>query len=298
MNKELQGIFLALAGTLLLSTKSIFIKLLLAKGISPTAIMGLRVAVGIPFYVLLAIWLLSKTNRKQWNTRVILQICVLGIALFHVAAYLDVLGLQYINASLERLILYSYPTLVVLLSMVFFGRKVTWLEAVAISVIYVGLLLVFEVDLKQQGSQVWLGGGLVLMASFVTAGYLIGSQKLGNKVGSTLFTCVSMLAASVTVFIQYVWQHPLSDLWVDAHSLFLVMLVTYVATILPSFLLNAAIIRITAANVSIIGCIGPLATALMAVAVLDERLNLLGWLGIAIVILGVFAQGRFRHKTS
>ncbi len=296
MNREMQGLVFALVGTVLLSSKSVMVKLALNMGIEPNVLMGLRVITSLPFYFMLAIWLMAKSQFKVKRKLDLVYAGLLGICIYHAAGFLDVLGLQYISASLERLVLYVYPTFVLLLSYVFFRRPITPRDVLTLIVVYIGLALVFGVDLHNQGDQVIKGTALVMCAAMLTASFLLGSQKLAPRMGSQMFSCVAMMVSSATIFAQFLMHHSIHELKVGWELLFLVLLISVLGTILPSLMISAAVVRIEAARVSVIGCLGPVATVLLAMQFLDERLTLPAWVGMMLVIAGIFAQNKFKDK--
>jgi len=288
------GYGLVLLGALGFSAKAILIKLAYAANgeVDAITLMALRMLFALPFFLLVAIWHNKKTpalplDKKQWGI-----VIVLGLMGYYIASYLDFLGLQYISAGLERVIIFLYPTFVVLFSAVFFKRRITVRVGIALGLSYIGTMLVFVEHLSMASSGLLLGSGLVLSSAIVFSWFVMGSGVMTQRIGSARFTAYTMTVASVATLVHFAFQHgtALTGLPVDVYSLAFIMAVF--STVLPAFFMNAGIRRIGAGSASIISTTGPIATLVLAYLLLGEAITLLQLAGTFFVLAGVYAVSR------
>ena len=284
------GYLLAAAGALLFSTKAIAIKLVYQDHVDATTLLALRMLVSLPFYA--AIGLYSVRDRKTTGrplpaTRLVAAAAAVGLLGYWVASYLDFLGLEYISAQYERLILFTYPLFVVIFGALFFGQRITARIVVAIAISYLGLIVIFSQNAVAGGRAALFGALLVLAAAVAFALYQLLAKNLIAAIGPRLFTCIAMAGAAAGAILQFFLTHPAADLAVSqrvwGNSLFLAI----GATVLPSFFLNAALHRISAQANATIGTLSPVATILLAYLILGERLSPLALVGSALVLAGV-----------
>ncbi len=281
--------FLAFTGAIFHSTKAILVKVAYQYEIDSVSLLALRMLFSIPLYLLIY-WFLWKRSinqppiaRRDW-----VGIAVIGITGFYVASLLSFIGLQYISASLERLILYVYPTLVLLLSAVVFRKKITKIQWVSLLMVYVGILVVFLAKIDPVGNpNPLLGGVLVFGAALTYAIYLVGSGQLLPRVGTLRFTVFSMIAACIAALLHSGWANQLQLFHFRQEAYLIILLIAIFSTVLPSFMVIESIRIIGANNAAIIGTIGPISTIIMAYFFLGERLYWQQWLGSVIVIGGV-----------
>lgn len=284
------GLLFVVTAALGFSAKAIIIKLAYSYGahVSPMMLMALRMLMSLPFF-LAAIFLLERSgNYMLLSGKEMLRLIGLGIVGFYLAALLDFLGLSYISASLERLILLLYPTLVVLLSAIFLRRAVTLREGVALFVTYVGIVIVFYQELTLAGSDIVLGSALVFGSATAFAIYLIGSGEMIRQVGANRFTAYAMTIACIVTLIHFgiEFDSKVLDLPSDIYGLALLMAV--VSTVIPAFLMGKGIYHLGAGSASIISALGPVLTIFFAYLVLDEQLTAVQFLGAVLVMVGVF----------
>jgi len=285
---------LVLLGALGFSAKSIIIKLAYAASIQLDAIslLALRMLFALPLFLLVALWHNKKTqasalDKKQW-----LAVMVLGLMGYYLASYLDFVGLQYISAGLERVILFLYPTFVVLFSAVLHRRTITARVGLALGLSYAGMFLVFMEQLSIASTRVWLGSSLVLASAVIFACFVMGSGIMVRDIGSARFTAYTMTVAGVATLVHFGLQHglDLARFPEDVYSLALVMAVF--STVLPAFLMNAGIRRIGAGSAAIISTTGPIATLMLAFIILDEAILPVQMLGTILVLAGVYTVTR------
>jgi len=287
------GIMLAVAGAVVFSFKPILIKLIYAYGISTEVLMTLRMLFALPVFLYVG-WI-SNNKRKDGNPfdgKAIGYAVLIGVLGYYGAALLDLLGLQYITAQFERMILFLFPTIVCLLSWLIFSERLSKRVFIALPLSYGGIVLIFLHDFDHFGTDAIRGGLLVFASAICFSIYLLFSKPCINKLGSTAFTCIAMGAASAVIFGHFLMFKPLSSLVVPTPVLLLTFTLGVVATAIPAFLISAAIARIGSSKTSIIGSIGPIVTAVFAVLLLGEAFTVYHALGMVLTLAGVIYLGR------
>ena len=199
----------------------------------------------------------------------------------------DFLGLQYITAQFERLILFTYPLFVVLFGAMFFGQSLQLPALFAFATSYFGLGLIFAENFSMQGEDVVIGSAFVLTAAIAFALYQLLAKDVVAKVGPRLFTCIAMLGANAAAFTQFIAVEELTAIFVSPKLFLYGIFIAIFATVLPSFFLSEALHRISAQATGVIGTLSPLVTIILAALILGERLTLLGIAGAALVLAGV-----------
>ncbi|MGK0273011.1 MAG: drug/metabolite transporter (DMT)-like permease [Cocleimonas sp.] len=296
-NLQVSGFLFAIAGTMLFSLKSIFIKLAFIEGIDTTTLMFLRMTIAFPFYVAVLVYAIKTRPAKaaQLNKRNIAVSISLGFFGYYLASYLDFESLQHISAQLERLVLFTYPIIVAILSWVFFREKITIKVFISMILSYAGVGFLFFNEAGAGNENLVLGTVLVGSAAFFFSIYVVFSKALISQLGSLIFTSIAMSTAVVYIVIQFVITHELNDLNVSPQIWLLSFLLAIFCTLIPSFLTAEAINRIGATKMSITGSVGPVFTIFIAVIFLGEDF---GWehiVGLFLVLIGV---GLLRTKTS
>ena len=272
------------------SVKSIIIKLAYGYGADATSLFALRQLFSAPFFAGLAWWSgrASPTRvapgRRDWLHHV-----MLGLLGYYLAAWLDFLGLRYVSASLERLILFLHPTVVLLLSAWWLKTPVRRAQVAALGVCYAGIVLVFADQAGQApaADDLLLGSCLVFASGVAYAVYLIGSSRVVHRFGAIRFTSWAMLAATVVGLSQFAWTHGLEALRLPAPVYGLSVVMALVCTVLPALLMSEGLRRVGANQASLIGTIGPVLTMALGVSVLDERMGPMQLVGAALVVSGV-----------
>ena len=212
----------------------------------------------------------------------------LGVGGYYFASYLDFLGLQYITASLERLIFYIYPTLVVLITWIFMGRIINRPQLIALGLTYLGITIAFIENVRISGSSDFFKGSLlVLLCAFCFAIYLIGSGKLLPRIGTLRYTSIAMVAAGVGVTIHHAIAQQLQLFHFHTNVYWISFFIAIIATVLPSYMISESIRIIGASNAAIISSIGPIMTIFLAFMILEEELNFWQWVGTLLVIAGI-----------
>lgn len=293
------GCLFVLLGALGFSAKAVLIKL--AYGYShqldAITLMVLRMAISLPFFLAAALWSANASteaeNAQRLNRQDWLMIFGLGLLGYYIASLLDFLGLQYISAGLERLIIFLYPTFVVLFSAAIQRRAINRHQALALVLSYAGMILVFvENRAAMASSGLLLGSVLVLCSAIAFAFFLMGSGMMVKRIGSTRFTAYSMTVACLATGLHFVVQHGVKVLNLPDSVYWLALIMAVFSTVLPAFLMNAGIRRIGAGSASIISSIGPIGTLALAFLLLGETLTSAQLAGTALVLIGVYVVSR------
>lgn len=281
-------------GAILFSTKAIFVKkAFFATGVDAVTLLTLRMAFSLPFYLLTAFLISRKASNvpmtgRQWSFTV-----MLGIFGYYLSSLFDFIGLQYISAGLERLILFLYPTFAVLINLFFFRQAIFKNQWLALLLTYLGIGIAFvgEVRLDSGSSGFWWGSFYVFICSITYAIYLAGSGKIIPRIGSNKFTAYAMLSATIGVFLHFLFTRGSMNFLLRSDVLPYGVLLAVVATVVPSFLLAHGMKRIGSNNVAIISSIGPVSTIVQAHYVLGEPIFTEQVMGTALVIMGILLLG-------
>jgi drug/metabolite transporter (DMT)-like permease len=290
------GLLLASAGSIAFSGKAIIVKLAYRHGVDAVTLIMYRMLFALPLFLALAWWATYRQgggpraplSRKDW-----LGILGLGLTGYYLASFLDFWGLSYISASLERLILYLNPTLVLLLGWLLYGRRISATQAVAMGVSYAGVLLVFGHEADFAGPGAALGALLVFLSAISYAIYLVYSGEMVKRLGSMRLVGLATSVACLLCLLQFVLLRPLSAAQVAPEVIWLSVLNATACTFAPVIMVMMAIERIGAGLAAQTGMIGPMSTIAMGVLILGEPFT--GWIvaGTVLVVSGVFLVTRF-----
>lgn len=281
----LVGIALAAAGSVLFSAKAIVIKLAYRYGVDAATLIALRMLLALPFFVAALVWSSRGAPRLAWRDHA--RLVLVGLLGYYAASWLDFLGLQYVSAALERLVLYLNPTLVLLLSALFLKKPVRRAEGIALLLAYGGIVLVFAHDVQLAGQDTLLGTTLVFGAALCYAAYLVISGELVARVGPIRLVAYAMCVASAAVLAQWVVLRPLSSLAQPAPVWTLSVINALACTVLPVFATMLAVQRIGAGRTALAAMLGPVATIGLAWFFLDEVVTVWQLAGTALVLAGV-----------
>lgn len=286
------GIALATAGAIAFSGKAILAKLMYRHGVDAVQVLFWRMALALPLFLALAWW--AGRGKPAFTRRDWLAIVGLGFCGYYLASLLDFLGLMYVTASLERLILYLNPTLVLLLSVLFLGQRVSARQAAAMAISYAGVLLVFGQELGLQGANAALGSALVFGSALAYALYLVAGGEVVRRLGALRLTGAATSVACLFAIVQLFVLRPASAVWVPEPVIWLSLVNALFTTFAPVLMVMMAIERIGATLAAQCGMVGPISTVLLGVWLLGEPFT--GWVvaGTALVLLGVWLLARFR----
>ena len=286
------GLLLAAGGSIAFSGKAIIVKLAYRHGVDAITLIMYRMLFALPMFLLLAWW--AGRGKPRLSGRDWRAVAGLGASGYYLASTLDFAGLQYISASLERLILYLNPTLVLGLSVLLFKQRVSAGRLLALAVSYTGVLLVFGHELRLEGTHTALGAALVFGSAVSYAIYLAYSGEEVKRLGALRLTGLATSVACVLCIAQFGLLRPLAAALVAPEVLWLSLLNATLCTFAPVLMVMMAIERIGATLAAQTGMIGPLSTLSMGVLLLGEPLN--AWIiaGTALVLAGVWLLARSR----
>jgi drug/metabolite transporter (DMT)-like permease len=255
----------------------------------------LRMLFALPFYAAAMWYYFANQQLKKVKPSTYFAAGLIGLLGYYMSSLFDFIGLQYVSASIERIILFIYPTLAVLLNLLIFKVAITKRQWLAILITYIGIGLAYWGELNQipDTKMFFFGTWMILLCAITFAFYLVGSGKIIPKIGAPQFTSLSMLAASVGIFIHYFVTHPqgiasIVDMPIlYSSSVWLVIALAIIGTVIPSFLMSGGMKRIGSNDLAIITSIGPVSTLFQARWILNEAFSWEQILGTVFVVLGV-----------
>jgi drug/metabolite transporter (DMT)-like permease len=298
-NTFFAGFLIAFIGAVLFSTKAIIVKLAFA-GVhaDPLSLLALRMLFSLPFYLVAAFMVSSKKENRRMNQKEWFYTILLGLFGYYLSSLFDFIGLQYISAGLERLILFLYPSFAVLIGAFVFKEQIHRNQLIALVLTYIGIGIAYvgELNIDSNNSNFSKGALLIFLCSITYAIFIAGSGKMVKKTGATKFTAYAMLSSTSGVLIHYLVAvklttsdqadhasgiHQLHDLWTYG------LLLALIATVIPTFMISFAMKKIGASNVAIISSIGPVSTILQAHYFLGEPIFTSQIIGTCLVLCGV-----------
>ncbi len=299
-NTVLQGFLISFTGAIIFSTKAILVKLAFRDTHTDgLTLLMLRMLMALPFYLLIALW----SGRKSGNVRMRplqwVWVVVLGLLGYYLSSFFDFIGLQYISAGLERLILFLYPSFSVLINSVIFRQKISRAQFGALALTYTGIGIAYfgELKIDTGNPNFYWGSFLIFLCAVSYAFYLSGTGKVVPVLGAAKFTTYSMLAAIVAVLMHYMVRQavtgaPLVSVGPGSGTLWgYGFLLALVATVIPSYMLSAGMKRIGANNAAIVTSVGPVSTILQAHFFLGDKIFAEQVIGTILVIAGVLLIG-------
>ena len=293
----LAGFVISFAGAILLSTKAIIIKKAFhATSVDALTLLMLRMLLSLPFYVFAAVWGWRRSSEPRMTTRQWIWVAALGVLGYYISSYFDFLGLLYISAGLERLILFLYPSLAVLINAVAFRQRISRVQVWALVLTYAGIGIAYfgELRVDTGNGYFYLGSLLVFLCAITYAFYLAGMGRMVKVIPPSKFTTYSMMVASAAVFLHFIirsMSRGEMGLPTDHHLWMYSVLLALVATVFPSFMISAGMKRIGANNAAIVTSIGPVSTILQAHFILGDPIFAEQVIGTVLVIIGVLLTG-------
>jgi drug/metabolite transporter (DMT)-like permease len=293
------GFTITFFGAILFSTKAIIVKKAFhAISVDALTLLTLRMLFSLPFYLTAAFWAgkqqkNTSLTKKQW-----FQVISLGLFGYYLSSLFDFIGLQYVSAGLERLILFLYPTFTVLINTFIFKQKMIKSQFWALLLTYMGIAIAYfgELNIDSGNPNFYFGSFLIFLCSITYAIYIAGSGKLIPQVGVTRYTAYAMLASTTGVFIHFLITGNFKNLEGGTALWSYGLLLALVATVIPTFMISAGMKRIGSNNAAIISAIGPVSTIIQAHFILGEKIFAGQIIGTILVILGVLLIGWRRQQ--
>ena len=287
VKKFLLGVSLGILGVILFSSKAVMVKLAYNYEVDAITMLLLRMLFSFPFYVVIAYLHRNDVQEIKTTRKDYLWLVFFGLVGYYLASLFDFVGLTYIKASLERIILFVYPTIVILLNRLFLKQPITKTQIIAIFLSYLGILIAFSEEVAIAGNEVYIGGFFVLLSAITYASYLAGSGWLIPKFGVVKFTTYAMLVSCCSVFLHYSFTNEITLFNLPWQVYGLGFLIAVFATVIPSFLVSYSIKIISSSNFAIVSGIGPISTIVLAAVFLNETLTLFQLFGALLVITGI-----------
>lgn len=284
------GYLLVAAGAALFASKAIFIKLAYMERYDALLILAWRMVFALPVFLVVGAYEIARRKadgRPMPRRGAVLGAIGIGLIGYYLAMILDFGGLLYVTAQLERLALFTYPIFLIFIGAAFFGMKLTRTSLIAALISYLGLAVVFATDVSEGGSNVALGTVLVLGSAVAFAVYQLMAKRYISEMGATLFTSVALSAAAVTTLIHVFVVRGYLDTSMSWHYFMLAAGIGILATVIPSFFVNAGMAKIGATSTAMISNVSPLLTIYFAVVLLGEAFTWSHALGTALVVGGV-----------
>jgi len=284
-----KGVLLVLASAAAFSAKSVFVKLAYRHGVDAITLLSLRMAFSAPMFAAAIAWRAARDGGVRLESRDVASLAGLGVLGYYLSSLFDFLGLQYVSAGLERLILFSYPTIVVVLSAIWLRHRITRREIFALAVTYAGIALSYVQDFTTQQRGVAVGSLLVFASALVYSIYLIASGPLIRRLGSVRFSSWAFLVSTIATLGQFAATREIAGLVQPWPVYGWTMLMAVVSTFLPILGLSEGIRLIGSGRAAMVGSIGPVVTILLAFVFLGEPIAWVQTLGALLVLVGVLS---------
>jgi drug/metabolite transporter (DMT)-like permease len=294
-NISLIGFVMALSGAIFFSTKAIFVKLAFHEtNVDATTLLTLRMLFALPFYIAVTVYADRKEGIKKIEPKDWFWILVMGILGYYLSSLFDFIGLQFVSAGLERLILFLYPTFAVLLNTFYFKTKLSKSQIAALVLTYAGIGIAYigEMKLDTSNPHFYYGSFMIFLCAVTYSFYLVGTGKMVLRVGATRYTNYAMLFATAGIFAHFLVTKSISSIHFTPILIHYSLALAIIATVLPSFMMSYGMKKIGSNNVAIITSIGPVSTIIQAHYILGEPVIALQIIGTLLVVIGVILIGR------
>ncbi|RDE09603.1 DMT family transporter [Pelagibacterium lacus] len=297
------GLGLAALGAALFASKGIFVKLGLAHGLDALTMLAWRMLLAVPVFAFVGV--LAYRDRRRGKGRhagqpvplpAILGAAAIGVLGYYCASFLDFLSLDRITAQLNRLVLLTYPFMVLVLGAILFRRHLSLPAMGAAGLAYLGIAAIFAQDLAIEGHGVLAGTLLALGSALAYALYQLYAKPLIDRLGARLFTAIAMSAAGLLVLAHFALTRPLASLAVDGEAILILAGLAFAATVAPAFAISTAIGTLGAERTAVFGNISPLVTIVLAIIVLGEPFTPLHGVGTALVFCGILLFTRLTRQ--
>ncbi len=288
MNNKQKGILFVAIGAICFSAKAIMIKLAYKNlDVDDLTLLSLRFGFSLPFFLGIAMYRANKgkfTNIQKTDWLYIAALSLLG---YYIASWLDFKGLQYISAGIERIILFIYPTFVVLFSRLFLKKNITRKTLFAMLLTYIGIICIAAEPRIFQSENFYLGASLIMISAITYSLYLVFGGELINKHGSANFNSIAMVFSSIYVLIHFSFFGKTSLLHLSAETYYYGFALAIISTVIPTFLVMEGIKLLGANTGAIVSSIGPVSTIILGYLILGESLSIQEIAGSILVLVGI-----------
>jgi drug/metabolite transporter (DMT)-like permease len=285
------GVLISILGAICFSTKAIIVKLAyLDYPVDAITLLAIRMIFSLPFFLISAMLTSNRKENVRFTSRQWIDIAILGCFGYYISSLLDFQGLKYVSAGIERLILFIYPTFVLLINAVWMKRKVRPIEWIAVTITYIGLIAAFSGEANLQNDpNFYFGSMLILICAVTYAIYISGSGAMIPSVGAIKFNSYAMSFAAGAVLIHFMLTSTQSVLGLPFSVYAYGFLMAILSTVIPSYLVSISIKRLGANTTAIVASIGPVSTILQAALLLGESVSALEIAGTGFILLGILA---------
>ncbi|MFC4991570.1 DMT family transporter [Rubritalea tangerina] len=293
INESITTPSLVITGSFLFCAKGIIVKALFEEGLSPNAVMALRMLSALPFFLIMVAlrWhQLSQITRRDWA-----QMGVLAFVGFFLCSLINFTGLQYVSVGLERIILFSYPSIVLAGSFLFQGKRPTLPMLSACFLSWIGLTIMVRDEIHLTGNSTWIlyGTLLILLSAGIYAGYILLAKPIIQRVGTQLYTGISMSLSACFVLLYFsLTGGEYNQLVKSQQVLSYGLVIGILGTVAPTFLLSYGLSKISADAYAVISSIGPVATIALATGLAGQMPTLAQCLGIGLSIVGAILAAK------
>jgi drug/metabolite transporter (DMT)-like permease len=283
------GLIYAFGAALLFSFKPVLVKLIYVYELDTITLLAWRMLISLPIYVFIGLLLRSRhiQSGRKLEKRWIAKAMLVGLIGYYMAALFDLLGLQTITAQLERLILFTYPTWVAVLTWLLLKQAMGKNILFALALSYIGIAVIFVSEWQQLGDDVIVGALWVFLAALSFSLYVVLSKPIIDQIGAKEFTVIAMISSSLITLVHFLIVQNPQALVIPLPAFWLVGVMAIVATVLPTFLLAAAISRLGPSKTAITGTLGPAMTSMFAVMLLGEYFGWPQGIGLVLVIAAI-----------
>ena len=283
------GMLCVAGAAILFASKGLFGKALYQRGVGFELLVTVRAVLAVPLFG----WFAFRANapeksgheRRAMPLRAVIAAAIAGIVCYYVGALLDFRALMLIDASVERVLLFSYPAMVMMIDAVLRKRAPEARLVVAMAVTYVGIFFAMGgIDLRELTQNLY-GAGLVLVAALTTAIYFLIGERYTHALGSTRFAAIGMSSAAALLAIHFALFRSFDEIRaLDAHDWMLLVVLGVACMFIPGLMQAEGMRRVGAQRAAIGSTIGPPTTIALAALFLNERLNVWQVLGSAMII--------------
>jgi len=275
------------ASSLFFCSKAIFVKLAFRYGMDPVTVLALRMSMAFPFFVVGG-WMDAKRNPRPLVGRDWVKLALLGFLGWYLSSIVNFAGLQYVSVGLERMILYTYPSLVVLGAVIFFGKPLRGWVVAAMLISYAGIAIGYHAEARiDLSGKTWLGASLIFTSAVTYAVFVLLSGQLVKRIGAARFTSCVVGFSGVFVFIHFGITHDIHLLFNLSHEAYACGVALAIAgTVIPSYLFAFGLQRAGSQAFAVIGMAGPLGTVVLAWLLLGESVNAMQVMGLALTLGG------------
>jgi drug/metabolite transporter (DMT)-like permease len=282
------GALLVAGGAMLFASKGILAKRLYEMGVGFEALTAIRALIALPLFWAFAAARESVSIVRGTRPRAALAAAIAGFLCYYVGALLDFQALTMIDASIERVLMFSYPAIVVLFTAV---QKRQWPQGAvfaAMLLTYVGIFLsVGGLDGHAVRANA-LGAALVILAAITYAVYFMIGERYTREIGSTRFTLFAMSAAAVALVVHYLVRHGVQALGsIPAAGWLMLAVLGVFVMFVPALMQAEGVRRVGAQRGALVSTAGPPTTILLAWLLLGERMSAWQLTGVALIVGGI-----------